>query len=418
MKRLILLIAFTAFFMACQKPDPAREPLRVWLMNPAGEKPREVINRINDRYRESHPGVTVEVEYIPWGDAKSKIKNALLGDVVPDVCELGSTWPPEFSEGGVLLDLTDRVEAMPWKSDLLPALRESGSWDGRLFGLPWYAGCRAVIYRKDLFEAKGLQPPETWEDLLRVAAALQTIEADGRIGCHALGLPGRSAHVFMPFIWSNDGEIMRQGEDGRWGPSLTEPASLEAIRFIAELYTTHHLLPEGAKVWDALDARSALANGKAAMIIDGTWAIPSIVKMNPAVEGLLGVAPPPRSKQYATFAGGSHLVLFKKTHRPEEAWDYASLFLEEAGLIEWCDTVDFFPGRVSLTEEIVRKGKPYLSVYAEMMKHARTYPPVPAWGKFEESRLFETMIQRLFDGENPEETAAWVEKEMRRIARE
>lgn len=413
----ILACAILALTLSCADADPAHDPLRIWLMNPAGEKPRELVAGISAAFTASHPGVAVEVEYIPWGDAKSKIKNALLGGVAPDICELGSTWTPEFSEGGVLLDLTDRVRQQPWADDFLPALRESGAWDGRLYGLPWYAGCRALIYRKDLFASRNLAPPATWDELIETAAALQATGPGGTITCHGLGLPGRSAHVFLPFIWSNGGEIMRIGSDGRWTPALTEPASLEAVRFIADIYTRHHLIPEGAKVWDAIAARSALANGRAAMIIDGHWAIPSIVKLNPSIEDQIGAALVPRSKQYASFAGGSHLVVFNTTRRPEEAWQYVSMFLDDANMTDWCETVGFFPGRASLMDEIVRRGNPHIPVFAEMMRHARTYPPVPAWGKFEESGLFETFIQKLFDGDSPEEATTWAEEEMQRISR-
>ena len=63
--------------------------------------------------------------------------------------ELGNTQAQAFEAAGALLDLTDK-KADLGGDDLLQSLVEAGTYDGKFYGVPYYAGARIVLYRKDL----------------------------------------------------------------------------------------------------------------------------------------------------------------------------------------------------------------------------------------------------------------------------
>ena len=57
--------------------------------------------------------------------------------------------------------------------DILPDLVKNAQLDGKQYGVPWYAGVRAIYYRTDWFTEAGVQPPKTWDELVTVAKAVQ-----------------------------------------------------------------------------------------------------------------------------------------------------------------------------------------------------------------------------------------------------
>ena len=62
--------------------------------------------------------------------------------------------------------------------------------DGKYYGIPHSAATILLIYRKDIFKAKGLKPPETWDDFIKVAQAMMERDKDGRVTRYGLSLPG------------------------------------------------------------------------------------------------------------------------------------------------------------------------------------------------------------------------------------
>ena len=53
----------------------------------------------------------VRVQQLPWTAAHEKLLTAYAGDALPDLCQLGNTWLPEFSALGALEPLDERMAA-------------------------------------------------------------------------------------------------------------------------------------------------------------------------------------------------------------------------------------------------------------------------------------------------------------------
>ena len=87
-----------------------------------------------------------------WTGIVEKLTTALSSSDSPDVIELGNTQAQAFEAAGALMDLTDK-KADLGGDDLLQSLVEAGTYDGKFYGVPYYAGARVMLYRKDLFEA-------------------------------------------------------------------------------------------------------------------------------------------------------------------------------------------------------------------------------------------------------------------------
>ena len=75
-----------------------------------------------------------------------------------------------------MLDLTDYVKDM--EPDFFAPAWQNDIVNGRVKGVPAFLDAGMLYYRKDLLEKYGEQPPQTWEELTRIATKIQKAEHD------------------------------------------------------------------------------------------------------------------------------------------------------------------------------------------------------------------------------------------------
>ena len=69
----------------------------------------EVVAELLPAFHARHPGIRVHVQQLPWTAAHEKLLTAYAGDALPDLCQLGNTWLPEFAALDALEPLDARV---------------------------------------------------------------------------------------------------------------------------------------------------------------------------------------------------------------------------------------------------------------------------------------------------------------------
>ena len=95
------------------------------------------------------------------------------GDI--DVIGGDVIWPAQFAANGYILDLSDRFTDT---DAFLPGPIQSNTYDGKVWGVPWYTDAGLLYYRQDLLEQAGFsEPPKTWEELKEMA--LKTAQDTG-----------------------------------------------------------------------------------------------------------------------------------------------------------------------------------------------------------------------------------------------
>ena len=66
----------------------------------------------------------------------------------------------KYMAAGAFQDLTSEKSSFPNSGTWLEGLAASGRYDGKLYGVPYYAGSRVVTYRTDLFKQAGVEGPD------------------------------------------------------------------------------------------------------------------------------------------------------------------------------------------------------------------------------------------------------------------
>lgn len=90
--------------------------------------------------------------------------DVIAGDIV---------WPPQLAANDWIADLSDRFTADQRKQFIAGAI-EGNTYQGQIYGVPWFTDSGFLYYRVDLLEEAGFsEPPATWDELKEMAAKVQ-----------------------------------------------------------------------------------------------------------------------------------------------------------------------------------------------------------------------------------------------------
>ncbi len=229
---------------------------------------------LSSQFEAENPGIELKFVTLPENQARAKITmSAATGADTFDVVMISNFETPQFAENGWLTDLGPYIADTPGydEDDFIASLRESLSYDGQMYSVPFYGESSFLMYRKDLFEQAGitLGDAPTWD---QVAAAAAKLDSPDRAGICLRGKPGWG-EVLAPL----DTVINTFGGrwfDENWNAQLTSPEVTKAVQFYVDLVQQHGEL--GAPSAGFQECANLFGQGQAAMWYDATSAVNTV----------------------------------------------------------------------------------------------------------------------------------------------
>ncbi len=176
--------------------------------------------------------ISIQPEPSPFAGLLEKLTiNLSQATGAYDVVSMDDPWMPEFAGGKYLLDLREEMEQRghPPDTDIVPELLALGDFPpgSGLRGIPWVGNVQVFARRTDVLQDLGLPVPQTWDDVLVQAQAID--EAKRAAGLYGFGLRGRApnpaATSFLPVLRGFGTDLF----DANWEPQLDTPQALAAI---------------------------------------------------------------------------------------------------------------------------------------------------------------------------------------------
>lgn len=232
-------------------------------------------------------GAKINVVTVPFSDLYQK----LLTDMATRTNSyhafvFAPQWMVDYITPDYLEDITDRVKgdaALQW-NDIAPFFRDfSASYAGRIYTIPLDGDFQMVYYRSDQLARAGLQPPQTWDDYLKVARALhkKDLNGDGRADFGSCIAKKRNAQSYW-MVWSVAAAYLQSRGTSQGSffdvqtlrPLTNNAAFAEALRIYVE---TGRYGPPDELNWDVGDSRAGFVTGRCGLSVDwgdiGTLAI-------------------------------------------------------------------------------------------------------------------------------------------------
>jgi multiple sugar transport system substrate-binding protein len=230
-------------------------------------------------------------------------------------------WPAQFAANGYILDLSDRFTDA---DAFLPGPIQSNTYDGKIWGVPWYTDAGLLYYRRDLLEQSGFsEPPKTWDELKEMGLkasqdagtemgfAFQGAEYEGGV-CNGL-----------EYIRTHGGEVL--------DPNDPSKVIIDSPGSVAGLETYHSMIADGVSTRAVLQYQEdpsygAFIRGDAVFLRN--WPYVYAVLSDPELSDIkpeqVGVAPIPVSggnRSYSTL-GGWNFFINATSDKQEEAWEF------------------------------------------------------------------------------------------------
>ncbi|WP_217597583.1 ABC transporter substrate-binding protein [Cohnella sp. GbtcB17] len=300
-----------------KKADDAKS-LTFWR---AGTDPSEKAywTRVIQQFEAGHPGVKINYSEVPFGnDMETKLNAAYASGTAPDVLSYTLASVAQRANLGQYEPLDAYTDKWAGKSDMMDSVLQTGMYKGKLYGLGFIPDPRVLLWRKDLFQEKGLdpeKPPASWEELAHYAELLTKKEGNTTV-LAGLAIPTSTSWTFwQSFVLQNGGRIIDADNNK---PLFDSPEAIEATQFIVDLVNKGVTIPN-----DSTKANENLfPNGKAAIAYDSPAAYVNTQKDHPELAGKIGVAGPIARKEKATFAGMRLLFMSSQSKQKDLAFEF------------------------------------------------------------------------------------------------
>ncbi|MEO7285366.1 MAG: extracellular solute-binding protein [Jatrophihabitantaceae bacterium] len=383
----------------------AGKTITVWLQSDAQKGWPDVVNQANQRF-EAATGAKVTVQWQQWSNYTTKLDSTFAGSTaIPDVVELGNTQTASYIAGGAFANLSAAKGQFENSASWLQGLTDSGtSPDGKLEAVPYYAGSRVVIYRKDLFNKAGITTTPT--TLSELTADLDKVKANNASDKNfsAFYMPGKYWYAAMSFVYGAGGKIAEQ-QGGKWVGTLESSQAQQGLAAWQKL-TSYSV---GGATKDEADQDAIMAQGHTGAILGNGWEVGAVTDPKtgkPALAKDLATfaLPSNTAGQYTpSFLGGSDLAVPAKASNAGlgAAWiKYYTDTTSQTALAKFA-----IPNTTSLLSVYEAAGDANKST-GEAAKNTWFVPNTPNWANVESGNVLQNMLESIASGKSSTADAA------------
>ncbi|MEV6130971.1 extracellular solute-binding protein [Streptomyces violaceusniger] len=392
----VSVLVMTAGLSACSSSSDASggssggsTDIDVWLMRDSVSA--QFQKDFVQGFETAHPDIKVKVQIQEWDGIGEKVTAALASNNAPDVIETGNTQVAQFAQSGGLLDLSDRVGELGGK-DWLKGLAEPGGYEGKQYGIPYYAANRVVVYRTDLFTKAGIDPAsiKTRDQWI---AATRKLNTGGTQGIY---LPGQNWYTLAGFVWDEGGDLAT-ASGGRWEGALDTPEAMRGMEFYKKLQA----LGRGPKDSDEAGPpqTDVMAKGKVAQIISSPGGAGVVIQSNSALKGKLGFFPIPgktADTPGAVFTGGSDLIIPTASAKPDAAYTFIKELTGDTWQKKLAVAMSYVPNKTTLADAVA--SDPGASAMAVGAAKGHATPNTPGWAAVEAKNPIKDYLTAVLTG--------------------
>jgi multiple sugar transport system substrate-binding protein len=312
-------------------------------------------------------GVTVDFEFISDTDLVAKFTTAAETGAGPDVLQVASLHPHLYPTK--LVDVTDVVTQLESRhGGIVQIAKDAAVVNGRWRAVPFYATPQVLNYREDVLKELGEQPPDTWEDALRIG---KKVKARGMFWGEALGhCPVDCITTTYSILWAYGAKEVEK--DGKT-IALNSPETVKALEFIKR--AADEAWPPGVLGWDNSSNNRAFLGGQLAMTINAATIWYAAKRQAPAVFPHINHALIPRGPAGRAAAfWPSSLAVMEHSKQKELAKDLVRYLTDGPQLSRWLEKTE--GAGASLLKGLAEKSRdPKLQVIPKAVEWGR----LPGW---------------------------------------
>ncbi|WP_455715231.1 ABC transporter substrate-binding protein [Anaerosporobacter sp.] len=293
-----------------------------------------ILQSLADSYMADNPGVTITVN--SPAEAKTVLTTRMTKNDMPDIIAMGgdATYT-EVQGAGLLEDLSKESFISSIQESYLDMVYDVNKDKEEVaYGIPYATNASGVLYNEDLFAQAGVTVPTTWDEFIEVIEKLQAANIQ------PFELTFADAWTCLP-IWNSLAPDLAAEtfNDDRLAGKTTFSETKEFTELL-EKYTKilDYAQPDFmGTTYD--DGNKAFANGEAAMMINGNWAISEFKKTNPDIKVNMFAFPGTNdtNKNYVTSGVDVLFTVSNQSKNVEVAKDFIAYMVKTENAQKYID---------------------------------------------------------------------------------
>jgi multiple sugar transport system substrate-binding protein len=332
-----------------------------------------------------------------------------------DIVSMDVPYVPEFAAAGWTIPVDD-VLPKDEQAKFFQGTLHGATYEGKLWGVPWFNNGPGLYYRKDLFDAKGLKPPKTYDELLAAAQTLQTADIAG----FAMQLPQSEGGIinWMEYLWGYGGDLV----DDKLNVVVDQgTAGVDGMRKILDFVYKDKILPEAALQFKlGADVMNLFRGGKAAMIRLWFSNAGDLYKEDSAIkQEQWDVAPLPSkdgAKPGPGCLGDWNLGVSKFSQKQKAALEAVQILTnQENQKMRFLDG-GFLPARPAVFDDPdIQKKYPYAKAAQASFENLKPRPVTPFWPQMSADAIQPAFGQAMAQQIKPDQAIKQMADKMREI---
>ncbi|MGN1141237.1 MAG: ABC transporter substrate-binding protein [Oliverpabstia sp.] len=335
---------------------------------------------VMDDYMAMYPNVKLNPVECSMNDLYTTLITQATAGTLPDIFTMSEAYSANCLEMGMGVDNLPELLGDEYMSGLLDAAIENSTVDGTFVYMPWQNNTTAMVYRKDLYEEKGLKIPKTWDEFLENAKALtEDLDGDGRIdryGAAFAGTRNDSAESrFQTFALTFGCDFVTDNGDGTYTSGFGTDEFKSAMSTFIDLAANEGVTPPGLVETGYSEAYTMIAADQACMFFSGSNVLGGIYNANPDMRGKMGSFPMPTAEGVdpVTSFSSVGMTISSTCEYPEVAADFLKYMTSVDNSIAWNEATCRLPVVKEALDAICEKDEAY-SGFAEASESAVIYP--------------------------------------------
>ena len=268
-----LVSSYTVNYDSLGNVYKGADALDVWILT--GRDQSTILKTMVDDTFTPASGIPVNVKLVDPG----ALLNAVVAGNGPDVVLSTDSWNPvNYALRHAIEDLRQFDDIDEVLSDFYPSAYTAFNFEGGIWALPETQLCNVLFYRSDILAEYGLEPPETWDDLI---AMLPTIQGSNlSVGIPYPDIVAPNLATYYAMLYQRDGAIYN---DEGTKTTITSEAGVKAFETYTSLYNDYGL----PVVFDFL---SRFRSGEMVMGVFDYTIFNTLMVSAPEIRGLWDIA--------------------------------------------------------------------------------------------------------------------------------
>ncbi|MCX4908174.1 sugar ABC transporter substrate-binding protein [Streptomyces sp. NBC_00878] len=225
----------------------ADAPLEVWTRS--APEPAATYKKVFAAFTKK---TGIKVDYQPVIEFDKQLQARASSKDLPDVFINDASALGTYQSQGLLLPI-DPASVAGGKSISPANWKYALGADGKTYGVPFSRQAFNTYIRKDWLKKLGLDVPQTWDDLTKVATAFATKDPDGngKKDTYGMVVPGSTERGYLAwwaasYIWQGGGDFVKKTGQGKYESVIDSAGTAAAVKWVKTQFCTKGNVQPGA----------------------------------------------------------------------------------------------------------------------------------------------------------------------------